>query len=339
MRGKFVAVNQLTIVIGILAAQLVNWLIAEARSGRGHGRRHPRLLERADRLALDVRRRGRARLALLPADVPRPRKPALAGQERARRGGRQGPGPGRRGGLRRATPWPTSGRRWPPARSAGSASAISSSPAWPRSSSSASSWPSTSSGAASTSSSITPRRSSRAAGYGVSDVLFNIVITGTVNLVFTLIAIRLVDRLGPQAADAGRVGRAGRRLRTDRGELRRPQPGPPYPDPRRRRHRPLRPVPRPGDLGPPLRDLPQPHPRRGHVRLDLRPVVGLLRPDLHLPPAQQGARPGRDVLDLRGDQRRRIPLHQVPRPRDQGQDPGSRSSGSSSAARTRAMAA
>jgi SP family arabinose:H+ symporter-like MFS transporter len=35
-----------------------------------------------------------------------------------------------------------------------------------------------------------------AAGYGVSDVLFNIVITGTVNLVFTLVAIRLVDRLG-----------------------------------------------------------------------------------------------------------------------------------------------
>jgi len=35
-----------------------------------------------------------------------------------------------------------------------------------------------------------------AAGYGVSDILFNIVITGTVNLIFTLIAIRLVDRLG-----------------------------------------------------------------------------------------------------------------------------------------------
>ena len=35
-----------------------------------------------------------------------------------------------------------------------------------------------------------------AAGYGVSDILFNIVITGTVNLVFTLVAIRLVDRLG-----------------------------------------------------------------------------------------------------------------------------------------------
>jgi SP family sugar porter-like MFS transporter len=35
-----------------------------------------------------------------------------------------------------------------------------------------------------------------AAGYGVSDILFNIVITGTVNLIFTLVAIRLVDRIG-----------------------------------------------------------------------------------------------------------------------------------------------
>ncbi|MBP7706609.1 MAG: sugar porter family MFS transporter [Candidatus Aminicenantes bacterium] len=35
-----------------------------------------------------------------------------------------------------------------------------------------------------------------AAGYGVSDVLFNIVVTGTVNLVFTFVAIRLVDRAG-----------------------------------------------------------------------------------------------------------------------------------------------
>ena len=28
MRGRFVSINQLTIVIGILAAQIVNWLIA-----------------------------------------------------------------------------------------------------------------------------------------------------------------------------------------------------------------------------------------------------------------------------------------------------------------------
>jgi len=35
-----------------------------------------------------------------------------------------------------------------------------------------------------------------AAGYGVSDTLFNIVITGTVNLVFTLVAIFTVDKWG-----------------------------------------------------------------------------------------------------------------------------------------------
>lgn len=36
----------------------------------------------------------------------------------------------------------------------------------------------------------------RNAGYGVSDILFNIVITGTINLIFTLVAMGLVDRVG-----------------------------------------------------------------------------------------------------------------------------------------------
>ena len=35
-----------------------------------------------------------------------------------------------------------------------------------------------------------------AAGYGVTDILFNIVITGATNLVFTFVAIRTVDRFG-----------------------------------------------------------------------------------------------------------------------------------------------
>ena len=34
------------------------------------------------------------------------------------------------------------------------------------------------------------------AGYGVSEILFNIVITGTINLVFTIVAMLLVDRFG-----------------------------------------------------------------------------------------------------------------------------------------------
>ena len=39
----------------------------------------------------------------------------------------------------------------------------------------------------------------RNAGYGVSAILFNIVITGAINLVFTLVAIGFVDRLGRRA--------------------------------------------------------------------------------------------------------------------------------------------
>lgn len=38
-----------------------------------------------------------------------------------------------------------------------------------------------------------------AAGYGVSDILFNIVVTGSVNLIFTFVAIYTVDRLGRRA--------------------------------------------------------------------------------------------------------------------------------------------
>ncbi len=37
------------------------------------------------------------------------------------------------------------------------------------------------------------------AGYGVTDIMFNIVVTGIVNLVFTLVAINTVDRLGRRA--------------------------------------------------------------------------------------------------------------------------------------------
>lgn len=36
----------------------------------------------------------------------------------------------------------------------------------------------------------------RSAGYGISDILFNIVITGAINLAFTLVAIAMVDRVG-----------------------------------------------------------------------------------------------------------------------------------------------
>jgi SP family arabinose:H+ symporter-like MFS transporter len=49
-----------------------------------------------------------------------------------------------------------------------------------------------------------------AAGYGVSDILFNIVITGSVNLLFTFVAIYTVDRLGRRfLMSLGAAGLAG----------------------------------------------------------------------------------------------------------------------------------
>ena len=39
----------------------------------------------------------------------------------------------------------------------------------------------------------------REAGYGIGDIMFNIVITGTINLVFTVVAIVMVDRVGRRA--------------------------------------------------------------------------------------------------------------------------------------------
>jgi MFS family permease len=47
----------------------------------------------------------------------------------------------------------------------------------------------------------------RNAGYGVSGILFNIVITGTINLMFTVAAFGLVDRFGRRALM--RIGCAG----------------------------------------------------------------------------------------------------------------------------------
>jgi len=47
----------------------------------------------------------------------------------------------------------------------------------------------------------------RSAGYGVSGILFNIVITGTINLMFTLVALGLVDRFGRRSLM--RIGCAG----------------------------------------------------------------------------------------------------------------------------------
>jgi hypothetical protein len=80
MRGKLVAINQLTVVIGILLAQYINWFLVRDLPGRD-GRLHPQFLVRPAGLALDVRPDLRAGAAVLYRDVVRARKPALAGEK------------------------------------------------------------------------------------------------------------------------------------------------------------------------------------------------------------------------------------------------------------------
>ena len=82
IRGKLVTLNQLTIVLGILGAQIVNMLIA-AGAGRCYGGRYLELMERTDRMALDVLGRMRSFGTLFPAGIVYSRKPALAGQHEA----------------------------------------------------------------------------------------------------------------------------------------------------------------------------------------------------------------------------------------------------------------
>lgn len=67
-RGRFVAINQLTIVIGVLAAQLINLMIAEPVA-TGATQQMIVETERADGLALDVRRGTGAGAGVSGADV------------------------------------------------------------------------------------------------------------------------------------------------------------------------------------------------------------------------------------------------------------------------------
>ncbi len=54
VRGRFVSLNQLTIVIGILAAQLINWRIARPVPPEATDCRHCCIMERTDGMEMDV---------------------------------------------------------------------------------------------------------------------------------------------------------------------------------------------------------------------------------------------------------------------------------------------
>jgi SP family sugar porter-like MFS transporter len=146
-------------------------------------------------------------------------------------------------------------------------------------------------------------------GFAVSDTLFNIVITGVVNCVFTLLALFTVERLGRRRLMlVGCSGLAiiylllgGCYVFGLQGVL-------------------LVPLVMaaiacyamtlaPMHLGGSVRDLSRGSARGLHGGCHDLAVDGLLHPDLYVPAAQCGSRDGAYLLDLRRDLRGRLPLH------------------------------
>ena len=122
----------------------------------------------------------------------------------------------------------------------------------------------------------------RAAGYDVSGVMFNQVITGVVNCVFTVVAMCLVDKWGRRGEGHRGVGRG------DGGD------------------RVLRDDARAGHVGRAERDFPRQGARHGDVRGGGGAVDFLFWAHPHLQADKRLARGGGDVLALRGDMRGRV---------------------------------
>ena len=139
----------------------------------------------------------------------------------------------------------------------------------------------------------------RAAGYDISSVLKNIAWTGSVNLVFTFVALGVVDRGGRRPLMLfGAAGLAV--IYTSMGFCYHGGvTGIAHAAAGAGGHRLLRDVAGAGDLGGDFGDLPQPHSRRGDVHGGGGAVDGVLHSDLHISDAECEARCGRHVLALR----------------------------------------
>ena len=83
MRGRLVSMNQLTIALGVMLAQIVNWLIAQADSAGNHAIADSvRFLERSNGLAVDVWCDDVARGDFFRRDVFCPGESPVVGEER-----------------------------------------------------------------------------------------------------------------------------------------------------------------------------------------------------------------------------------------------------------------
>ena len=193
-RGRLVSLNQLAIVIGILAAQIANWLIAQKVSTGAIVLAQSWNAQYGWRWMFTVVAVHRQSSSFCLRS-PYPRAPA---------GWPAACGPGKQSKCWRGlAARPMQARSLPPLkiRCAQRPQAVRVGPicsTGPRANLSgwASRSPRCSSGAASTSCSITPKKFIKSAGYGVSGIMFDIVITGAINLIFTVVAMTFVDRLG-----------------------------------------------------------------------------------------------------------------------------------------------
>ena len=156
-----------------------------------------------------------------------------------------------------------------------------------------------------------------AADYGVNETLLNIVATGAVCLVFTFVAIFTVDRLGRRwLMLAGSAGLA--LLYTIIGAgFHGHWTGHPFVA-RFSRHGLLRLHSRADHLGHPFRDLSQPHPRRGHVRGSLALWTGCFTLTYSFSAPERSRRHRQHLLDLCSHLRGWFPFHTRPAAGNQG---------------------
>ena len=161
-----------------------------------------------------------------------------------------------------------------------------------------------------------------AAGSAPSDILWNVVVMGTVNLAFTLLAIAAVDRVGRKILMV--LGSAGLAILFAllgaaflRRRHRQPDPGTDS-----RRDGLLLLHARPDHVGDPLGDFPEPHPRGGHVGFGVLALGGLFRRGAVVPDHLREDRALGIVLRLQRHLRLGLLLRPDPAARNQGQDPG-----------------
>lgn len=196
LRGRFVSINQLTTVLGILLAQVVNWRIGEHFTGAAGGALTPESVEWAWRWMLWAAAVPALVFLVLALFVPEsPRWSALRGRTEAARRVLT-----RIGGERYATETLASLSQL----SAGAGSA------------GGAGWRALKPGLGGVllvgivlavfqqwcGLNVVFNYAHEvfsAAGYAVSDILMNIVVTGVTNVVFTFVAIRTVDRWGRRA--------------------------------------------------------------------------------------------------------------------------------------------